>query len=152
MVDILCPGKAVPWASTRPDILLKDFKAEARLWLNIIYSRVSPCTHITIVTNIRARMVACILSGISLTAGEISLFEWRYFKNHRDAKGDENIFQIALRTKRVLYCSPFICGSVFKPKYPLHSSILDIKDEVPVVWSADDAGGGDAELAGEDSS
>ncbi|KAF3679180.1 hypothetical protein FXO38_02872 [Capsicum annuum] len=31
MADILCPGKEIPWATTKRDILTKDFKAKARL-------------------------------------------------------------------------------------------------------------------------
>lgn len=40
LTDILCPGRKVPWSMTKQDILMKDFKAKARLWMNIIFSRV----------------------------------------------------------------------------------------------------------------
>lgn len=83
MGDILCAGKKVPWATTKRDILMNHFTAEARLWLNINCSRVSPCTHMTIVTNMQARTVAYLLSSISLNMGEIMYSEWRYFRNHR---------------------------------------------------------------------
>lgn len=79
---ILCPKKEVPWPTTKCDILMKDFKAKSMLWLNIIYSRLSPCTHIAVVTDMRARMVACILSGISMNVDEIALSERWHFKNH----------------------------------------------------------------------
>lgn len=82
MTDILCPRKEVPWATTKRDILMKDFKVEARLCLNIIYSRVSPSTQITIFIDIHARIVACILYGIAQNMDEIALFEWQYFKNY----------------------------------------------------------------------
>ncbi|KAF3645625.1 hypothetical protein FXO38_19562 [Capsicum annuum] len=83
MASILCPRKIVPWATTKRDIPLNDFKAEARLWLSIICIRVSPCTYMTIVTEDQARMVACILSGISLNVGELVSSEWQYFQTHR---------------------------------------------------------------------
>ncbi|KAF3629780.1 hypothetical protein FXO37_28763 [Capsicum annuum] len=81
MEHILYLGKEVHWAITKKDILLNDFTAEARLWMNIICSRVSACTYMTMITDMRARMVACILSSISLNMGEILILEWRYFKN-----------------------------------------------------------------------
>ncbi|KAF3624962.1 hypothetical protein FXO38_29990 [Capsicum annuum] len=49
MANILCTGKVVSWSITKRDILIKDFTAKARLWLNIVYSRVLPCTHMNIV-------------------------------------------------------------------------------------------------------
>ncbi|KAF3642805.1 hypothetical protein FXO38_20914 [Capsicum annuum] len=57
MAYILCPGKEVPWATTKRDILMNDFTAEARLWMNIICSRVLPCTHMNIIKDMRDRMV-----------------------------------------------------------------------------------------------
>lgn len=47
MVEKLCPKKKVSWAPINRNILINDFTVEARVWLNIICSRVSPCTHMT---------------------------------------------------------------------------------------------------------
>ncbi|KAF3636393.1 hypothetical protein FXO37_25462 [Capsicum annuum] len=82
MANILCPRKVVPSKTTKRDILINDVKVKARLWLNIICSRVSPCTYMAIITNIRARMGACLLIGIALNIGEIVILELLYFKNH----------------------------------------------------------------------
>lgn len=49
---ILYPGKEVSQAATKRGISMYDFTIEARNWLNIICSRVSPCTHMTSVTNL----------------------------------------------------------------------------------------------------
>lgn len=57
-------------SSMKMVISMNDFTVEARFWLTIIYSRVSLCTHMTGVTGLRARMVSCILSGITLDVGK----------------------------------------------------------------------------------
>lgn len=76
MVDILCLGKTVPWAIIKIDIPVNDFKAAGRIWLNIIYSRVFPCTQLTIVTDAQAYVMACIMSYIALNVGDIMSLEW----------------------------------------------------------------------------
>lgn len=58
------------------------FKADARLWMNIIYSRVTPCTYMTIVIDTRARIVACFLLRIAINIREIMISKWRYFKKY----------------------------------------------------------------------
>lgn len=92
MKNILCPIKAVPQSITKRDILMNDLTTEARLWPNIIYSRISPCTYMTIVKDLQARVVAYILSGIPFNMGEIVLSKWRYFKNH----GGTQLFSLPL--------------------------------------------------------
>lgn len=52
IANILSLGKEVPLSTTKRDILMNDLTTEAMLWLNIIYSRLSPCTHITIIKDI----------------------------------------------------------------------------------------------------
>ncbi|KAF3622603.1 hypothetical protein FXO38_31178 [Capsicum annuum] len=56
MVNILCPNKEVPWATTKRDILINDFIVEARFWLNVICNRVLPFTHMTIIIDMRGQM------------------------------------------------------------------------------------------------
>lgn len=36
----------------------------------------------TIITDIQAQIVACLLSGITLNVGKIMYSEWRYFRNY----------------------------------------------------------------------
>ncbi|KAF3613548.1 hypothetical protein FXO37_36338 [Capsicum annuum] len=62
-------------------IPLNDFNIEVRLWFNIICSRVSPCTHMAIVTDARAQMVVCILSIIGVNLGEIREYKRQEFFN-----------------------------------------------------------------------
>lgn len=57
MDSILCPNKEVSWAVTKRGISMYDFPIETRIWLNIIYSRVSPCTHWTYVKELLTLMV-----------------------------------------------------------------------------------------------
>lgn len=61
---------------------MNNLTNEARIWLNIIYSRVSLFTHMTTVTDMQARMVASILSGISPNMKEIMISELSHFRNH----------------------------------------------------------------------
>lgn len=61
---------------------MKDFKEEARILLNIICSRVSPCTHMTKVIDLRSRIVSCILFGIPLNVLDIILSEWSFYQTH----------------------------------------------------------------------
>ena len=58
LADRLCLEKEVSSMATKRNISMKDFTVEAWIWLNIIYIRVSPCTHIAIVIYLRAWMVA----------------------------------------------------------------------------------------------
>lgn len=82
MENILCPDKEVHWAITKKDILIDDFTAEARHWLNIICSRVLSCTYITTVTDMGAWILACLLSSVTLNIGQIVISELRNFTNH----------------------------------------------------------------------
>lgn len=69
MAEKLCPGNEVPWATTKIEISLNEFIAEARIWLGIICSLISPCTHTTSILDVRARMVVYKLDNISLNIG-----------------------------------------------------------------------------------
>lgn len=81
MARILCLGTEVSMAATRRGISMNDFIVESKIYLNIIWNGFLPCTHLTVVTNMQAQMVACILSSISLNMGEIMILDWRYLKS-----------------------------------------------------------------------
>lgn len=90
---------------------MKDFKVEVGLWLNIIYSRVSPCTHMTNIMDLRVRIVACILFGIPLNVGEIILSEWSFHQTH---EGTHLLFPYSITElcKRALYIPSFIYNTI----------------------------------------
>lgn len=81
LVEKLCPGIEVSWATTKMRILLHDFTFKAQIWLAIIYSRVSLCTNITYIPDMRGQKVACILENILLNVGRLVLSNIRHFKN-----------------------------------------------------------------------
>lgn len=54
MAEKLCPSREFPWVATRRGISMNDFTEVARQLLNIICSRVSPCTHMNSILDIRA--------------------------------------------------------------------------------------------------
>lgn len=80
IAGILCSIREVSWAITKRGISMHDLTTEARIWLNIICSRVSPCTYMTFVTELCTCMVSCLISGIALNVGQIVLEEWRHYK------------------------------------------------------------------------
>lgn len=81
MIEKLCPSKEFPWANTKRGISMNDFTANSRMWLTIICIQVSPCTHMIVVLDLRAPMVA-ILDNISLTIGRLMISYIKFFKNH----------------------------------------------------------------------
>lgn len=69
LVFKLCPGVDVPWAAEKRGITSKEFTAEAKIWLAIICSRISPASNIWNISTTRAQMIASILDGIQLNVG-----------------------------------------------------------------------------------
>lgn len=82
MVEKLCPGKEVHWAATGRGVSMNDFTVKSRIWLTIICSQVSPCTHITAVEDMQSHMVSCILADITLNIGQCAILDMWNFKNH----------------------------------------------------------------------
>ncbi|KAF3662724.1 hypothetical protein FXO38_11023 [Capsicum annuum] len=132
------------------DLGSDDSLAEARLWLNIICSSVSQCTHMTIVRDTQARMVFCLLLGIALSITEICdlkvavLYEpWRDLRDAYDkiAKRENKRYKFFKKLwKRVKGIF-----KVLKPNHPVPLPRLDSEDEAPAEWPADDTGGDEAE-------
>ncbi|KAF3635074.1 hypothetical protein FXO37_26173 [Capsicum annuum] len=138
MADILCVGKEVPYATTKKDILMNDFTAEARLWLNIIYSRVSPCTHMTIFIDILER------AYLALAEAHRDLSDSHKKIVKREKKRYKFFKKLWKKVKGIF--------KVLKPNHRLPSPRLNCENESPANWSADDVDGDGAESAGEDSS
>lgn len=68
-------------ATTR-GISMNNFNGKACIWINIICSRISPCTHPTIIINLRTSMVSCKLDNILLIVGLLVIFDMNLFRNH----------------------------------------------------------------------
>lgn len=62
---------------------MSDFTVEARIWLTIICSRVSPFINLTNITTMYALMVACLFDNIPLNVGRFVLMEIRHYRNKR---------------------------------------------------------------------
>ena len=75
------PRKNLLWAATKSNIYMYDFTVESKIWFNIIYSQVSPCTHITVFPDLGAQIVTCILNDIHLTVGQLVVSNMKFFKN-----------------------------------------------------------------------
>ncbi|KAF3636612.1 hypothetical protein FXO38_24075 [Capsicum annuum] len=65
----LCPKKEVSWMETKTNIYMNDLTFEARIFMNIKCRRVSPCTNMSSVLDLRAWMVVYILDDIPLDVG-----------------------------------------------------------------------------------
>lgn len=79
----VCQEREVSWDAMKNGILMIDFIAEARIWMSIICSWVSPTTNMTNVPTMHAQMVVCILYNISLNVARFMLMEIQNYKNKR---------------------------------------------------------------------
>jgi len=80
LVAKLCPpGHRVTWATKKKGIKYGDFTAEAKMWLYIIASRVSPCGNVSDVPYTRALIIACILDGIPVNVGHYIVRELKEY-------------------------------------------------------------------------
>ena len=61
--------QTLTWTKKKKGIKCGDFTAEAKMWLYIIASRVSPCGNVSDFTYTRALIIACILDGILVNVG-----------------------------------------------------------------------------------
>lgn len=75
LVEHLCPGREVLWATMMNVILMTNFISEARIWLSIICSSVSRTTNLMNVSTMRDQMVACLFNSIPLSVGHFLLME-----------------------------------------------------------------------------
>lgn len=53
MAEKLCPSREVSWVVSKKGISMNNFEVEKSIYLDNICSRVSPCTYMTIVPDMR---------------------------------------------------------------------------------------------------
>lgn len=81
LLEKLYPRRKVLLDAMKMGISLHDIIVESQFLLAIICSWISPCTNMTYVPIMRARMVTRILENISFNVLDIMLLDIRYFKN-----------------------------------------------------------------------
>lgn len=81
MAEKLCLGKDVPWVATKKGISMNEFIVEDHIWLNIIYSWISPCTHMTAITDMHSHMVSYIVDNIPLNGSRLVILNMKFYRN-----------------------------------------------------------------------